>query len=544
MYRLLLVDDETDVLDYFGRAIKDELCKMFEIDIYMVDSAKRALEYFIEHKVDIVISDVNMPEMNGLEMYQEIRKIWPKAKFVFLSGYMDFEYVYATAQDANTRFLTKLEPMEKIIDTISEIIAEIEQCFKEKELLIKAQTESKQAYHLFQNKAIGQFLYGIPQENIIQQNFTEFQIQIDLNEEIILLGAALDGSKQQYSESEERLGGALKMLMASYFGEEFSIYQYVSEHQTTPYIFVLQRRKETRVKIYEKLEYVQHGFAASVDNTISFAYGKVQPPFDENSWMLRRIQTILGYRNQEIEENIIPCDINQYAGSKIWSDEKVKNNWRQLEAIPELDSYIELGMEGKFFELFDSMIGDLHSVQSMNYTLAQEIYYTIAVLLLRYINMWQLAEKMAFQVEMYKLMRIDMYKDWAEATELLRSTAKAIFTLYFIEERKGLTGYVLRTKSYIKENVHRDLNLVILADVVHLNASYLSRLFHQETGEKLYDYILRCRMQVAKECIVKDTKRIRDVAKAVGYESVQSFNRAFKKCVGMSPLEYRNETMD
>jgi len=201
---------------------------------------------------------------------------------------------------------------------------------------------------------------------------------------------------------------------------------------------------------------------------------------------------------------------------------------------------MEMGQEDRYFQLFWQIVEGLKEGQSMNYALAQEIYYKIAVMLLRYINMWQLNEKMAFKVELYKLLRAEMHEDWTEAVYFLQKTAEVIFSLYFEEKRDGLSNYVSNVKNYIQEHLEEDLNLMMLAEKVHLNASYLSRLFRKETGEKLYDYILHVRMKRAKELIRNGTDRIQDIALWVGYESVQSFNRAFKKYTGVSPLDYRN----
>lgn len=541
MYRILLVDDELDVLEYFERIIKENLSKKAELDVYSMDSGERALEYFSEYKVDLIISDIQMPGMDGLELYRKIRKKWPKAWFVFLTGHMDFEYVYASAQDANTRFLTKLETTNKIVETVWGVLLEMEQAYREKEILLKARKESELVQPLLQNKVLGQFLYGTGSRSQIEADFAKFGIELDLDEKILLLGASLDIPEETVdTDIVERMSFVLKTLLKSYFQQEYRIYAHMAEMGSNPYMWILQRKGGSLVRGEEILECVQRAFSNSVEYTVSFAYGTAGSDLKDNPRMYRRIQNILGYRDREMPENIIECSIKEGAGSVICADAEVKKHWEQLAYITELDSYMELGMEEKFFKLFEQMVEKLPHIPSMNDTLAQEIYYRIGVLLLRYINMWQLVEKMAFQIEMYKLMRMELHEEWGAAVSFLRKCAKAIFRLYFKEEREGITNYIVFVKAYIKEHLDEDLNLMVLSEVVHLNASYLSRLFRKETGEKLYDYILNRRMHKAKEYILKDTRRIQDIARDVGYESVQSFNRAFKKHTGMSPMDYRN----
>jgi two-component system response regulator YesN len=478
--------------------------------------------------------------MTGLEFYQEIRRNWPKVRFIFLTGYMDFEYVYVSAQDAHTRFLTKLESVEKITDTVWEVLEEIELSYREKEVLQKAQVESKLAQPILLNKAIGHFIFQTVSIEQQRNEFEKLAIHINLSQEVMFLGATLDAPTQEFNVDEvERLGFVLKTLLSNYFKGKFVLYQYLSEQQNMPYTWILQGYEDTSIKAEEILECVQNAFANSVDATISFAYGFVQPEYKDNSKMHRRIQNMLGYRDPAMIENIIPCNVKQNAGSRLVDQKEVKVSWEQLEYVSELDSFMELGKEAKFFIYFERMVKHLPEVSSMNNPLAQEIYYRIAVLLLRYINMWQLHEKMAFEMEMYKLMRVEMHDNWQQAVAFLRESATTLFRLNFKEEQAGISNYVVLTKAYIRENLGADLNLVVLAEAVHLNTSYLSRLFHKETGEKLYDYISNLRMKKAKEQIMQGTRKIQDIAKEVGYESVQSFNRAFKKNTGVSPLDYR-----
>ena len=72
-----------------------------------------------------------------------------------------------------------------------------------------------------------------------------------------------------------------------------------------------------------------------------------------------------------------------------------------------------------------------------------------------------------------------------------------------------------------------------------LNAAYLSRLFHKETGEKLSDYILRLRMERAKRLLKDSEKTISEVAASTGYSNLQHFSSQFKKKIGISPTDFR-----
>ncbi len=541
MYRILLVDDELDALQYFGRMFRENLDKQYEADVYAVDSAEKAMEYFREYKVDLVVSDIQMPGINGLEMYQQIKASWPKSRFLFLTGFMDFDYVYSTAaQDSHTRFLTKLEPAEKIIDTVKEMFEELEESYREKELLQKAAAQSREAYPLLQNRCLGQYLFGKGNREQIRSGFEKYGISLDPEVPLSLIGAVIEGGDSGM-EDQEHLEFVLKTVMNAEFQKDYQMYGYLSDEEDLTYTWLLQEKDQEARKIQDLLEYVQTIFRKNTGYLVSFSYGTTKGDLLENPRLYKKIRNALGYRNKELTENIIPCDLEEQAGSVVWENDELIRSWNQMVQIDELEHYLELGQEKLFFELFQRMVAHMGEVQSMNYTLAQEIYYKIAVLLLRYINLWRLNEALAFRIELYKLMRADMHENWSAGVAFLRKTAEEIFALHFEAEKSSLSGYIQYVRNYIKEHMEEDLSLVLLSEKIHLNASYLSRLFKKETGEKLYDYILRIRMQKAAELVMEGTMKIQDIAQTVGYESVQSFNRAFKKYTGEAPVNYRKE---
>ncbi|MDR2103596.1 MAG: helix-turn-helix domain-containing protein, partial [Treponema sp.] len=92
---------------------------------------------------------------------------------------------------------------------------------------------------------------------------------------------------------------------------------------------------------------------------------------------------------------------------------------------------------------------------------------------------------------------------------------------------------------HISAHLRDDLTLTALSELTRRNPSYLSRLFKQETGMNVSDYILMRRIEAAKILLRSTNKKIQDIAHAVGYQSGHSFSRLFRKVTGMSPQNYR-----
>jgi two-component system response regulator YesN len=177
-------------------------------------------------------------------------------------------------------------------------------------------------------------------------------------------------------------------------------------------------------------------------------------------------------------------------------------------------------------------------------TIALEIYYSISVLLLQFVNENHFQETIAFHVGMYKLTRADAHESWIEAAEYLTQVSKAVFLLLEEKEDKLANHALNRVVNYIDGHLDEELSLTALAEIGGFNSSYLSRLFKQVQNETIGDYILHKRLELAKKLLSDTDVKIQDISVKCGYISPHSFTRAFRNEVGISPTEYREIELD
>ncbi|MDD9268771.1 helix-turn-helix domain-containing protein [Paenibacillus sp. GCM10023248] len=96
-----------------------------------------------------------------------------------------------------------------------------------------------------------------------------------------------------------------------------------------------------------------------------------------------------------------------------------------------------------------------------------------------------------------------------------------------------------QVQQFVAANLASDITLTDAAAHVHLNSSYLSQLFKQQTGGKFVDYVIEMRMEEAKKLLVKTALRVSEIAERLGYGDTAYFSHTFKKLTGSTPLEYR-----
>ena len=136
MYRLLIVDDE--------RYITESLVELFSaqrdmnLEITAAYYGDEALYILQSQKVDIILLDIKMPGMSGIEVARKIVADWPLCKIIFLTGYASFDYIYEIEQMANTSFLLKTEDNAAIVSAVRRAIDEIEEQKRYRQLSIQA----------------------------------------------------------------------------------------------------------------------------------------------------------------------------------------------------------------------------------------------------------------------------------------------------------------------------------------------------------------------------------------------------------------------
>ena len=150
MYKVLLVDDEYMITEGLKRLIPFEKWDM-EV-VATANHADEALDYVREHPVDIVISDVNMPDKTGLEMIGEMKELLPEAYYILLSGYQEFEYVKKAMNLNVVDYLVKPVDKVELEHLLEKIVTQLREKVQEPELLSQQLDEEAFKTHLTQKE--------------------------------------------------------------------------------------------------------------------------------------------------------------------------------------------------------------------------------------------------------------------------------------------------------------------------------------------------------------------------------------------------------
>lgn len=292
------------------------------------------------------------------------------------------------------------------------------------------------------------------------------------------------------------------------------------------------------------LKYIQAACRENLHLSVTFTYSQRPVSFSELPNGFVQMKKGLGNLRSLAEDAVIfPFGEMPPENSSDNNSSMVIAGHKLLPQLTVLEGYFELGQQEEFFDLFTQIADPLRQVKSLNYGPALEVYYSLATLMMRLVNMYHLTEQAAFHIGLYKLLRLDLHENWQEAVNYLYELASILFQIRSSNVEHYGADAILFLQKYIEKNISGDLTLVTLSDIANLNPSYLSRLFKEKTGKNLYEYIVEIRIGQSQELLRNPAERIQDVAKKVGYDSAQSFTRAFRHLTGMTPSEFRSKNL-
>ncbi|MDE6054476.1 MAG: AraC family transcriptional regulator [Lachnospiraceae bacterium] len=170
------------------------------------------------------------------------------------------------------------------------------------------------------------------------------------------------------------------------------------------------------------------------------------------------------------------------------------------------------------------------------------IYQTIALDLLNYIDSYQLQEELSTHNAIYPLYYVQNFTDWNQAFQYLQSCSQNVFRIVENKGNSRNNSTIEKIQKYIQSNLHEQLNLSNIAALVSYNETYVSRLFKQNTGMKISDYILQERLSKAKQLLSTTEQSINTIAENCGFDSIHYFSYTFKKNMGISPSDYRRNS--
>lgn len=573
MYRMLIIDNEPIIVDGLYDLFQE--VEHVELDVLKAHSASEALNQLSMHKIDIVFADIQMPGMNGLELQQTIKERWPRCKVIFLTGFNDFSYAQTAIRNGGFDYVLKTEGDDRILEAFHNAISSIQELTEKDRFIEQAKQEMYLVKPMLQKEYIISLLEGDHfTAETLQRRFGELDIRLRTDLPVLMTVGRVDEWPENYTVSDR----LLLMFAIHNIAQEYLAFAAVIpiSYDRNKIVWFIQTKAShgTLINsmnstisdaeqdlfanhIHEILDSIQSTCKDLLKLTISLVthqkpclWKKVSGKFDSLNRLLGR-GLGLGKEILLIDTETDPgTNTDVYTNMNTDTDTSVNStglsNLNTVSAggnyilqnhrknVTLLESYLEGGAKQEFSSLCRSMLQSA-SHDHFAYT---EIYYSIATMILSYLNRIEATRNLLEQKDLDGLMRIEERGTWEVAAQYFAGLAQLLFEKRLDEKEEKSHAIVNRLHQYIHGHLDNELSLNRLSEVVYLNPSYLSRLYKQMTGHGLAEYISEKRIEKATALLRGTSLKIHEVARQVGLEPGY-FIKMFKKYVHMTPQEYR-----
>lgn len=522
MYKLMIVDDEEIEREALKFIVTNSSLEISEIKEAV--NGFEAISVASEFDPDIVILDIKMPGMNGLEAGHILKKIKPDLKIIFLTAFDNFEYACEAIKVGVEEFIVKPAPNESTIEILNACILKLE-CDKRMKLQ-KENLEGKlsQVSHYLENEFVSSVvngeLDGQQAGDYLNFMLSEFVEGFGVVIEISFLGD--NGSNHLHKNMiKKRFVDKLSVLLDDNM-------KFLMNHvNNTVYILVFGYPKEKRTRFARLLEdeihMVREDLNEQVETQVCYGFGDA---YTQISMLWKSFAQAKAAARNMLNDLMENCEEVNPSITLL----EVKEN--------ELCESIFKGREEDMIliadHILDNMIYATNDINAIRLKL-----YEFFILLNKYLNK---EGQLKHAVPDYLFNDLKNVESRGAARNYIHRYLFEI--LEEVEEQKSNKTPAILDKAvkYIEENYDKIIGVEDVAFATGYNTYYFGKMFKKTFSSSFTDYLTNVRITQAKRLLRDPRQTIKDITYNIGYMDPNYFTRVFKKCEGITPTEYRNKT--
>lgn len=522
MYKAMIVEDEMLV-----RIGLRNIIDWKALDIVLIEDAangKKAMEIYEQEHPDIILTDIRMPEMDGLTLIQAIRERDDRCRFIILTCVEDFEIAQKAISYNVSGYLLKLTmSFEEIQKIVCKAIGELRKISAPVSHVRTADAAAvKQRFlkdFLFYNSCSGQEL---------QEYISSYGLKLRQGYHVVGILSLLSyqNVKEQYDDQNgdlvtvSILNVLQELIESTFLGEVF--------HDTgADYVMVLCLPSAD----WEENEKILESFRVRVQEIMKI-YFDTRVLLYFSSFHDKLEQLPVSYQEAlQISRQHFYIDQPQ-SGLQNESDllMKFRSVMEERKQSPILDVLLEDEEKATYIRQIESVQDTLPSpgeIRALFANLAELATYFAC-------NRWGFRYLDQLKLHFSSIQSIGTLDMLAQQhQQYLEQIFK--YACPSVEHSPEIT----QALAYISEHYTEDISLQTLADYVHLSANYFSNLFKKEMQQRFVDYVNELRIECAKRLLLTSSKRTVQISEETGFSDTTYFSKVFKKMVGISPAEYR-----
>ncbi|MDQ0116617.1 response regulator [Paenibacillus harenae] len=534
MLSLLIVDDEPTIVDTLAFTIDWE--KLEIMTVYKAYTAKEALSILSEHAVDIVIADINMPRMTGIELVAQIYKQYRHVKSVLLSGYAEFAYAKQAINYSVSDYLLKPLSDDDLIAVIRKLVQQIKEEWQEVVSRRRVVHTLKESLPVLKDKLLNELLMNRVKEEDLLHLLELYDLPFQLEDEICVMVIRMEESLPEFNDRDFfLLEYAVINIAVEMLGDSYDLW---SCKDANDCLVLVARKKSVRnedgigeePKKFDSLAMqLQRNIGLYLKRVVSIIVSKWgRFPGDINmlySHMTEQIRSRLA--------NESGCFLSSELSEEVF----VQQPLHRMYETPTLHHLLENRRWDEYRDKLETVIQDMKQARSLSSEHVQEAYTLVAGSFYYYAHKHNrlLSDLVGGTSVLGRVVHsVQQLSEWAHyMLEKIQYSDQA-------EKRSSKDKLTLKIREYIDRNLST-ASLQTIADAVYLHPVYLSRLYKDKTGEGVSEYIHKQRMVKAAEMLKDDSLKIYAISEQLGFKNAAYFSKVFREEFGMTPNEFREQ---
>ncbi len=537
MYKLIIVDDEEEVRK--GIIQKIDWSKFnFEI-AGEAENGREALDLIEENIPDVVITDITMPLMDGLELASILKDSYPTVKTVILTGFDDFRFAQQAIKYGVADYILKPVLPKDIDELMEKLKNQIDEEIAQKEDIVMLRRHYNESLPVIRDKFLTLLVTGRPEEKEVERRVASFGLQLN-GSTLVVAVANIDPNSFQKNVFEENDTELVKFAVQNISAEILSKYSlgeifYHDENLVILMSFTSHDKDAILNRSFSVLEEIRQNVEKYLKISVTIGLGSICTSLVKLKSSYKTALNALDY------QLVI-------GGSKVIFIEDLEPQTADMVVFDEareraLVSAIKFGTQKDVAAAVEMLFSDISGMKA-SFKEYQLYLIEIAAAISRLARDFQFdtGEIFGFGTslyeELFKFKTLYEVRSWVE--EICIKLMKHISN-----SRQNTTEMLLeKAKDYIRNHYSDDdLSIQKVAGHLHISSSYLSMIFKKEAGVTFLKYLVGIRLEAAKELLGNTDLKTSEVAEKIGYPDINYFSYFFKKNFGMSPREYRNQIL-
>ena len=529
-YSVLLADDEEDVVKAIIRTIDWEGLG-YDLLGYARNGLE-ALEIAEEKQVDVVLTDIKMPYMDGLTLAHKLKELYPSIKIVIFSGFDEFEYAKEAIRLEAEEYVLKPVDSGELSRIFKEVHDRLDKEFDEKQNINHLKNYYLESLPILQESFYTSLIEGNVRQDELMRTMLDYQIELNGRYyAVVILHNSISLSPEGINPllitmsirklAEEHMQKSRRSCFFTYLGDTVLITQLKSEEER----YRLTDELETLCRLAKHV--CKATITAGVGKTISslmdlpISYMGARDAVSYRVLYGRGKAIAISDINPEEREN---PSLNR----EILDEERLLDVYRSIrmsskeELCKDIDAYMQ------------NSNPENPSLQDYQFFLMELVTNIHKFLLSNHVDAGLIFPKEEDVYRKVQQFSIEELSAWMKEV--------CVKVQEQIQEKRSD-----KTKSFVKKAVERvhshymdkDLSVEGLSMELHVSAAYFSTVFKKETGKSFINYLTDYRMEKALRLLMEEEEKTYIIAEAVGYADPNYFSYAFKKKFGMSPSKYK-----